>query len=178
MLHQEWVDASLKVWAAGVKAPGVLDGLDGLESNEANQLIVLPSLQTTLDPSIFALGDCASMSISTSKRGLPPTAQVAHQQAKHLCAHIPRLLSNGVPVPGFQYRDLGALVSLADYDAFASLGRLGLLRGTTFRGDLARLSHAMLYRAHQARLHGPLRGTLLWAVDVLGSLARAPAQMG
>jgi NADH:ubiquinone reductase (H+-translocating) len=172
-----WIDADLKVWAAGVKAPGVLAGLDGLETNQANQLMVLPTLQTTLDPTIFAVGDCASLVISESKRGLPPTAQVAHQQARHLCAHLPRLLSNNVPIPAFRYRDFGALVSLADYDAFASLGRLGLLREATFRGTLARLSHGMLYRAHQARLHGPLRGTLLWCIDALSSMTKAPARM-
>jgi NADH dehydrogenase FAD-containing subunit len=39
------VPAELTVWAAGVKAPDVLTRLDGLETNRASQLVVLPTLQ-------------------------------------------------------------------------------------------------------------------------------------
>jgi NADH dehydrogenase len=52
--------ANLIVWAAGIMAPDILRHLDGLEVNRANQLVVLPTLQTTRDPSIFAFGDCAA----------------------------------------------------------------------------------------------------------------------
>lgn len=52
--------AQIKVWAAGIKAPDFLKNLDGLETNKINQLLVKSTLQTTLDPSIFAFGDCAS----------------------------------------------------------------------------------------------------------------------
>ena len=44
-----FIPASLKVWAAGIRAPGFLKDLDGLESNRINQLQVRPTLQTTLD---------------------------------------------------------------------------------------------------------------------------------
>jgi NADH dehydrogenase len=42
-----FIPAELVVWAAGVKAPEVLNHLDGLETNRLNQLIVSPTLQTT-----------------------------------------------------------------------------------------------------------------------------------
>lgn len=54
------IAAELVVWAAGVKAPDVLRDLDGLESNRINQLLVRPTLQTTRDDHVFALGDCAA----------------------------------------------------------------------------------------------------------------------
>ncbi|TLY53889.1 MAG: NAD(P)/FAD-dependent oxidoreductase, partial [Gammaproteobacteria bacterium] len=54
------IPAELVVWAAGVKAPEFLKDLDGLETNRANQLIVRPTLQTTRDENIFAIGDCAA----------------------------------------------------------------------------------------------------------------------
>jgi NADH:ubiquinone reductase (H+-translocating) len=44
------------VWAAGVKAPQVLRQIDGLETNRINQLIVEPTLQTTRDAAVFAIG--------------------------------------------------------------------------------------------------------------------------
>src|SRR5438552_5974282 len=56
----ETIPAELVVWAAGVKAPDFLKDLGGLETNRINQLVVLPTLQTTRDENIFAIGDCAS----------------------------------------------------------------------------------------------------------------------
>ena len=56
----EFVPATLKVWAAGIRAPAFLKELDGLESNRINQLVVRPTLQTTRDDDIFAFGDCAA----------------------------------------------------------------------------------------------------------------------
>src|SRR4029453_17847016 len=73
--------ADLTVWAAGIKAADVLRGLGGLETNRLNQLVVLATLQTTRDPDIFALGDCAACPWEGRKGNVPPRAQVAHQQA-------------------------------------------------------------------------------------------------
>ncbi|MFU1924960.1 FAD-dependent oxidoreductase, partial [Klebsiella pneumoniae] len=56
----EFVPATLKVWAAGIRAPAFLKELDGLESNRINQLVVRPTLQTTRDDDIFAFADCAA----------------------------------------------------------------------------------------------------------------------
>ncbi len=75
----EIVPAELVVWAAGVKAPDFLKDLDGLETNRINQLVVLPTLQTTRDENIFAIGDCAACPW-LGKEGVqvPPRAQSAH----------------------------------------------------------------------------------------------------
>ncbi|MES4992441.1 NAD(P)/FAD-dependent oxidoreductase [Agrobacterium radiobacter] len=168
----ELIESSLMIWAAGVKAPDFLHELDGLETARNNQLVVLPSLQTTRDPAIFAVGDCASFTPAGEQRPLPPTAQVAHQQARHVISHLPTWL-NGTPVPGYAYQNFGALVSLAQYDAFGSLGKFGFLEGRSIRGHLAQLSHAMLYRAHQSRIHGFWNGSLVWLVDRLNARLRA-----
>lgn len=168
----EMVNASLTVWAAGVKAPAFLANLDGLETGRNNRLVIQPSLQTLGDSSIFAVGDCASLTPRGTERPLPTTAQVAHQQARHLARHLPGLIEQGKPLPAFTYRDFGALVSLADYDAYGSLGKFGLFKGVTFRGRLAHFSHVMLYRNHQALLYGFWRGSLVWLVDRLNSRLR------
>lgn len=168
--------AALKVWAAGVKGPDFLADLDGLEASRSRQLVVRPTLQTTRDPAVYALGDCAWLVPEGAERALPPTAQVAHQQAQYLIRALPQVLQ-GRAVADFAHRDLGALVSLGDYDAFGSLGQYGLFNGLTFRGRLAQLSHIMLYRSHQARIHGFWRGGMLWLVDRLNSLLRAPVRL-
>src|SRR5699024_5428943 len=51
-----YVAAETKVWAAGIRAPDFLAGFGGLETNGINQLMVRPTLQTTRDDNIFALG--------------------------------------------------------------------------------------------------------------------------
>lgn len=171
------IAAALKVWAAGVKAPDFLAHLDGLETTRGNRLTVTAQLCTTRDPAIFAIGDCASFTPAGAKRPLPTTAQVAHQEAQHLLRHLVAAVLRGAPIPDFAYHDFGSLVSLADYDAFGSLGKFGLLKGVTFRGRLAHLSHVMLYRSHQARLHGFWRGGLLWLTDWLNAKVRAPIRL-
>jgi len=72
----EFVQASLKVWAAGIKAPAFLHELDGLETNRINQLVVHPTLQSTRDENIFAFGDCAACPQPDSDRNVPPRAWV------------------------------------------------------------------------------------------------------
>ncbi len=165
------VEAGLMVWAAGVKAPDVLSTLEGLDRARGNQVIVGPTLRTSRDADIYAVGDCASLLPAGQDRPLPPTAQVAHQQALYLTRHLPDLLA-GRPAPDFRYRDFGSLVSLGGYDAFGSLGKFGFLKGWFIRGRVAQLGHALLYRSHQVRLHGFWRGSLLWLVDRINARVR------
>ncbi len=54
------IHADLMVWAAGIKAPDFMKDIAGLETNRINQLVVKPTLQTSRDDMIFAIGDCAS----------------------------------------------------------------------------------------------------------------------
>lgn len=165
------VPAMLMVWAAGVKAPDFLHEIAGLETTRNNQLMVSASLQTTRDPAIFAVGDCASLQLPGMDRPLPPTAQVAHQHAKHLARHLPNWL-DGKPMPAFTYHDFGSLVSLAQYEGYGSLGQFGIFTGVSIKGRLAQLSHAFLYRGHQAHIHGFWRGGLIWLVDRLNRRLR------
>ncbi len=127
----------------------------------------------TSDSDIYALGDCASYTLPGKQEALPPTAQVAHQQARYLIETLPHVLERpGAKPVGFAYRDFGALVSLAHYDAYGSLGKFGLFNGGVIRGRMAMLSHIMLYRSHQARLYGFWRGGLLWLIDLMNARLR------
>ncbi|RQQ14307.1 NAD(P)/FAD-dependent oxidoreductase [Burkholderia stagnalis] len=160
----EFAPADLMVWAAGVKAPDFMSALGGLDTNRANQVVVRPTLQALDDERVFAIGDCASLQPDGQERPLPPTAQVATQQADHLAACLPSWL-DGKPLPDFAFHDFGALVSLSDYDAFGTLGQFGFFRGGFIRGRFAQFSHLMLYRRHQHALHGFSKATLLWIAE-------------
>ena len=153
----------LKVWAAGVKAPDFLATLDGLEANRANQLLVRPTLQTTADDAVFALGDCAACPWPGHERPVPPRAQAAHQQAALLARSLARRL-DGRPLAAFVYKDRGSLVSLSRYTTLGNL--MGNLLGeVTFEGWLARLAYRSLYRMHQRAVYGWPRTVLILLAD-------------
>jgi NADH dehydrogenase len=162
------IAAELIVWAAGVKAPDFLKDIGGLETNHANQLVVLPSLQTTLDANIFAIGDCAACPWPEANNGkggiVPPRAQAAHQQASHLYKQINQIIGRQALKP-YQYRDFGSLVSLGEYSSVGSMMG-GLIGGSLMvEGLFAKLMYISLYKLHQLALHG-------WVKVVLDTLSR------
>jgi NADH:ubiquinone reductase (H+-translocating) len=157
-----FIAAELVVWAAGVKGPDFLKDLDGLETTRSNQLVVLPTLQTTRDADIFAMGDCAACPRPGYDTPVPPRAQAAHQQASHLLRQFRRRL-DGRPLEPFVYRDFGSLVSLGNYSTVGSL--MGFLVGKSMfiEGYFARIMYRSLYKMHEYALHGGPRlfmGTL------------------
>jgi NADH:ubiquinone reductase (H+-translocating) len=162
----EVIPAELVVWAAGIKAPEFLRNLDGLEANAINQLVVTPTLQTTRDPDVFAIGDCAACPWLGMPDGrlVPPRAQAAHQQASHMARQVDRRLA-GAPLRPWRYRDFGSLVSLGKYSTVGNL--MGSLIGGNLwvEGHFARLMYLSLYKMHELALHG------YWKV-ALDTLAR------
>jgi NADH:ubiquinone reductase (H+-translocating) len=167
----EHVPAALKVWAAGIRASDIVEK-SGLELTRTGQIRVEANLLARGETSIFALGDCANLIPDGADRPLPPTAQVANQQALHLIRHLPAWLRKGEAVPPFRFRDLGALVAISEYNAFGTLGRFGFFKGGFIKGRLAQLSHAVLYRRHQLSLHGPGRAALLWLAEGINALVQ------
>jgi len=165
------IDAALIVWAAGIKAPEVVAKLDGLDVSRQGQILVRPTLQSKQDDSVFALGDCSSLPGKDGKP-LPTTAQVARQQAVFLARSLARHLGQNRPLAEFHFRDMGSLVSLADYAAYGTLGSYGFFRGGFLKGRLAHVAHAALYRMHQMSLYGPVRGGVVSLTDDLARAVR------
>ena len=161
------VPAEFTVWAAGIRCPAILAGLDGLESNRLNQLVVRDTLQATRDDDVFALGDCAAAPWKPD-RAVPPRAQAAHQQASHLAKTLERRLAGRPPTP-FRYRDFGSLVSLGNYQSVGTL--MGFATGGTVRveGWIAKMFYISLYRLHVWALHGFWR----MALDTLARMIRS-----
>lgn len=151
----KFIPAEIKVWAAGIKAPDFLANLAGLETNRANQLVVLRTLQTTRDENIFAFGDCAACPQDDGSL-VPPRAQAAHQQASLLVKNLQRQLQ-GKPLLDYTYVDYGSLINLSRYSTVGSLmGSVARMwSGSVFiEGILARLMYSSLYKMHQVALHG------------------------
>jgi len=147
------IASELVVWAAGVKGPDVLTTLDRLEVNRSNQLVVTPTLQTTRDEAIFAIGDCAACPWPGHDAAVPPRAQAAHQQAAHLARTLEARLK-GKPLQPFAYRDFGSLVSLGRLAAIGNLMGFVMGKDLFIEGALARLMYRSLYKMHEMALHG------------------------
>lgn len=162
----EFIQADIRIWAAGIRAPAFLQDLEGLETNRINQLVVQGTLQTTRDESIFALGDCAACPIpETEGRNVPPRAQAAHQQAELMARNIALRIA-GKSLREFHYKDYGTLISLASFSAVGTL--MGNLTGSLFvEGLLARAFYLSLYRMHQASLYGVRKVIFMMIADLL-----------
>lgn len=155
----KFIPSNLVVWAAGIKAPDFLQGIDGLETNRINQLVVKRTLQTTLDDHIFAFGDCAACPMASNapdKAGqdVPPRAQSAHQQASMLHKTVKLRVAGKTNLPIYTYRDYGSLVNLGRYTTVGSL--MGAVSGDSLfiEGLFARLMYRSLYKMHLIALHG------------------------
>ncbi|MGD9601475.1 MAG: NAD(P)/FAD-dependent oxidoreductase [Gammaproteobacteria bacterium] len=164
------IPAEIKVWAAGIKGPDVLCGLD-LETNRQQQLIVNSTLQTTRDPDIYALGDCAACPRSPGDPTLvPPRAQAAHQQAAVVADAIVARRRQRGHVPHFRYRDFGSLINLSAHSTVGSL--MGNLFGRqsgaiAIEGWFARVAYLSLYKMHQVAVQGPVRTLLMTLANLL-----------
>lgn len=166
----EFIQADLMVWAAGIKAPDFLKEIAGLETNRINQLVVGPTLQTTRDEDIYAIGDCASCALPGGGF-VPPRAQSAHQMASRCFANI-IAQGKGRTLKPYVYKDHGSLVSLSRFSTVGSLmGNLS--KGSMMiEGRLARLVYVSLYRMHQIALHGYMKTGLMMLVGSINKVLR------
>jgi len=160
------VRADLTVWAAGIQIPSILGEL-GLPVNRIGQVKVTQTLQTEIDPCIFAFGDCAECPWLKTGKTVPPRAQAAHQQARHLYKALQRRL-DARTLPVYDYVDHGSLISLSRFNAVGNLMGKVAGRSMLVEGMLARLLYVSLYRSHLIALHGFLR----MALDTLAQWAR------
>jgi NADH dehydrogenase len=153
--ENEVIPADLQIWAAGIRCPDWLANLDGLESNRINQLKVLPTLQTTLDESVFVIGDSAECPQEDGSI-VPPRAQAANQAAAHLAKQFKRLVK-GKELKPFVFKDGGMVVALGhDYAVGALMNDKVVLRGRYVR----RL-YDTIFRLHQRVIFGWFRVSAL-----------------
>lgn len=163
----ELIAADLKVWAAGVKAPDFIQRMDAFETNRNGQIVVKPSLQSTVDDDIFVIGDCCACE-QPDGSWVPPRAQSAHQMASLVYKNI-MLGRQGKSLQSYIYKDHGSLVNLSRYSTVGSL--MGnLTKGSMFvEGRLARLVYISLYRMHQVAIHGWLKASAVYFAQKIGS---------
>jgi len=164
------IQANLMLWAAGVKAPDFIRAIDLFELNRANQILVKPSLISTIDEAIYVIGDCCACKQADGSF-VPPRAQSAHQMAECVEINIIHEL-NCEPREAYTYVDYGSLVNLSKFSTVGSL--MGnLTKNSMFvEGKIARLVYISLYRMHQKAIHGTLKTIGLWFAEKVMRVVR------
>ncbi|SFG38849.1 NAD(P)/FAD-dependent oxidoreductase [Neptunomonas qingdaonensis] len=161
------INADITVWAAGVKAPDFVKSLPLFETNRIGQILVKPTLQSSVDDSVYVIGDCCACQ-QPDGSWVPPRAQSAHQMADIVRKNI-SLQMQGKALQPYLYKDHGSLVNLSKYSTVGSLmGNLN--KGTMFvEGRIARFVYISLYRMHQIAIHGWLRASGVMLAQKIGS---------
>lgn len=171
------IPCEIKVWASGVAGHDVIDTLAGLKLSPGKRIIVDDHLACAGVSDIFAIGDCASAPSHIGSTTVPPTAQVAHQQAAYLAKVLERRLTNSTTGP-FRYQPRGTLVSLGQGGAAGEFPALRRDQSVfPAHGTIAKLLYVSLYHMHRVALHGWFRATALFLADRLRRTTLPPVKL-
>ena len=152
----EKIPTATVVWAAGVRASPVMEAV-GAEHDGTGRVVVGETLEVLGHPGVFALGDCARFVDERLGIALPPTAQVAVQQARTAAANLVRRLQ-GRSLHTFRYRHRGDIVSLGYHDA------VGEIAGLQLAGPLVWFLWRTVFLGKLIGLKNRLRVALDWTI--------------
>ena len=111
----EEVRCGLVVWSTGIAPGEFLEGLI-LPKGPMRRLLTDGQFLVQGTDDIYAVGDCSRM----VHQDLPPTAQVAQQQGKHLARYLNRK-ARGKETKPFAYRHMGMMAYIGDKRALADM---------------------------------------------------------
>lgn len=121
MLGEERIDATVVLWAAGVKA-SPLGARLGVALDQVGRVLVEPDLSIPGHPTVFVIGDLAA--VADGKGGtLPGVAPVAMQAGRAVARAIAADLQGKARKP-FRYVDKGSLATIGRKAAVANFRRL------------------------------------------------------
>lgn len=120
-LGDERIETRTVLWAAGVQASPLLEGL-GAPIDRAGRVHVAPDLTVPDHPEIFVLGDAAHF--EQDGKQIPGVAPAALQMGDYATQVIrARHTSRPAPAP-FRYRDKGSMATIGRASAVAHLGKM------------------------------------------------------
>ena len=119
MVGEEWIPVSVTLWATGVAASPI-GKLLGAPTDRAGRILVNPDLTLPDNPSVFVIGDMASLK-DTNGVVVPGLGSSAMQMG-HLTA-LNILGRSSVP---FTYKDKGSMATIGRNRAICQIGKLKL----------------------------------------------------
>jgi NADH dehydrogenase len=155
----EFIPTETVIWTAGVKANPVVESLPA-EKDKLGRVVVDEYLELPVFPGVFAIGDCAHCRDPRLGDALPPTAQVAIQQARCLADNLVSELRGQEKQP-FVYRHHGDLVSLGAGDG------VGEIAGVRFSGLPAWLLWRSVFLVKLFGWKNRIRVALDWIISSL-----------
>ena len=117
---EERIAASTVIWAAGVKAEEIRDGLD-VETDRQGRIVVRPDLTIEGADNVFVAGDQANFKTPDGS-SLPGMAPVAVQQGIFVASTILGDIA-GKPRKEFKYRDKGIMATVGRNKAIMKSGK-------------------------------------------------------
>jgi NADH dehydrogenase len=147
------------IWTAGVKANPIVEALP-VDKDKLGRVVVDEYLEIPSFPGVIAVGDCAHCWDARLNAALPPTAQVAIQQASCVADNIMRGLRGEGKQP-FMYRHRGDLVSLGAGDG------VGEIAGMAFSGLPAWLLWRSVFLVKLFGWKNRIRVALDWIISSL-----------
>lgn len=112
------------IWAAGVQASPAAQWL-GAEADRAGRVVVTKDLRLAGDPSVFVIGDTASVKWGEDK-SVPGIAPAAKQQGSFVAKCIRASLKGTMPSETFKYRHQGNLATIGRKVAVIEFGNFKL----------------------------------------------------
>lgn len=153
----EIIPTNTVVWTAGVRGEE-LAGASGIPAGRDGRVPVLDTLQVQDQPSVYVIGDLASIKEKT--RTLPMVAQVAIQSGVQAAHNILRQIADRVPEP-FRYHDRGSMIAIGRKAAGVAIGKM------TFKGFIAWMMWLVIHLANLIGFRNRVMVLTNWAWDYL-----------
>ncbi len=159
--NTERIDATCKVWAAGVQASPLgktLAAQCGIEVDRAGRVPVEADLSLPGHPEVFVIGDMMSLD------RLPGVAQVAIQGGKYVAKKIMGNIAGAPVTDKFSYHDKGSMAVISRFGAVAKINEK-----VQFSGFMAWLSWLALHLIYVVGFKNRITTLLHWMITFLGS---------
>jgi NADH:ubiquinone reductase (H+-translocating) len=159
------ISAETLVWTAGTAPNPLIRTLD-LPANPRGAIVVDSTLAVAKRSTAWALGDCAAVIDSKTKKPCPPTAQFALREAATIARNICAALKGG-PAKDFHFTSLGALCVVGHQTACAELTvPFAPARSLRFSGLLAWLIWRGIYVSKLPGLERKIRVLMAWTLEL------------
>lgn len=154
----EIVPCQTLIWTAGVVPNPLLERID-VPRTATGRVDVDPTLAVPGRSGVFALGDCAALTDTSTGKPCPPTAQFAIRMGRVVAENIAAAIRGGSARP-FSYRPVGMLASLGRHSAVAEI------MGVRFSGFFAWWLWRTIYLMKLPGLERKVRVVLDWTLDL------------
>ena len=154
------IEASCKIWAAGVMANPLTKTLavqSGAQLDSAGRILVEADCSLRGHSEVFVIGDMMALN------GLPGVAQVAIQGGRHAAEQIKKRIEGDASPTFFVYKDKGNMITVSRFYAIASFGKIQ----TAGRG--AWLMWLAVHLVYLIGFKHRLTTLLHWVVSFIGS---------